>query len=80
MFPHKLNSIEPPWYGPVCPVVWEGRCREASPYPDLRRIYVIAERPGEGPLTQGKAVIPRGPLRLLFMPLSRPMSVISRER
>jgi len=27
-----LNSIEPPWYGPVCPVVWEGRSREA--YPD----------------------------------------------
>jgi len=21
----KLNPIEPPWYGPVCPVVWELR-------------------------------------------------------
>jgi len=31
----KLNPIEPPWYGPVCPVVWEGRRREVSPYPDL---------------------------------------------
>jgi RNA-directed DNA polymerase len=30
----QLNSIEPPWYGPVCPVVWEGWRREASPYPD----------------------------------------------
>jgi hypothetical protein len=30
----KRNLIEPPWYGPVCPVVWEGRRREASPYPD----------------------------------------------
>ena len=30
----KLNPIEPPWYGPVCPVVWEGRRREVSPYPD----------------------------------------------
>src|SRR3954449_10749568 len=29
-----LNSIELPWYGPVCPVVWEGRSREAPPYPD----------------------------------------------
>src|SRR6516225_7942902 len=29
-----LNPIEPPWYGPVCPVVWEG-WREVSPYPDL---------------------------------------------
>jgi len=27
-------SAEPPWYGPVCPVVWEGRHREMSPYPD----------------------------------------------
>ncbi|MFZ2138733.1 MAG: fumarylacetoacetate hydrolase family protein, partial [Xanthobacteraceae bacterium] len=25
---------EPPWYGPVCQVVWEGRSREAPPYPD----------------------------------------------
>jgi hypothetical protein len=30
----RLNSIEPPWYGPVCPVVWEGWRRETSPYPD----------------------------------------------
>src|SRR5438132_11394098 len=30
----KLNPIEPPWYGPVCPVVWEGRRRAASTYPD----------------------------------------------
>src|SRR5215469_6300646 len=30
----RLNPIEPPWYGPVCPVVWEGWRREASPYPD----------------------------------------------
>jgi hypothetical protein len=37
MFLLKLNPIEPPWYGPVCPVVWEGRHREGSPYPDLRR-------------------------------------------
>jgi hypothetical protein len=34
MFLLKLNPIEPPWYGPVYPVVWEGRRREASPYPD----------------------------------------------
>ena len=36
MSPQMLNPVEPPWYGPVCPVVWEGRRREASPYPDLR--------------------------------------------
>jgi hypothetical protein len=33
----KLNPVEPPWYGPVCPVVGEGWHREVSPYPDLRR-------------------------------------------
>jgi hypothetical protein len=26
--------LEPPRYGPVCQVVWEGRSREAPPYPD----------------------------------------------
>jgi hypothetical protein len=31
----KLNPVEPPWYGPVCPVVGEGWHREVSPYPDL---------------------------------------------
>ena len=30
----RLNLGEPPWYGPVCPVVWEGRHREVPPYPD----------------------------------------------
>ena len=32
----KLNPVEPPWYGPVCPVVGEGWHREVSPYPDHR--------------------------------------------
>jgi hypothetical protein len=27
--------LEPPRYGSVCQVVWEGRSREAPPYPDL---------------------------------------------
>ena len=27
------NPGEPPWYGPVCPVVWEGRHREVPPIP-----------------------------------------------
>ena len=44
----KLNPIEPPWYGPVCPVVWEGRRREVSPYPDLRRILAVRPRSSEG--------------------------------
>ena len=38
MFRPRLNPIEPPWYGPVCPVVWEGRCREAFLYPDQSAI------------------------------------------
>ncbi len=37
MSPSRLNPVEPPWYGPVCPVVWEGRRREAPPYPDRWR-------------------------------------------
>jgi hypothetical protein len=38
MCPPTLNLIEPPWYGPVCPVVWEGWHREVSPYPDQQLI------------------------------------------
>src|SRR4051794_34901595 len=37
----KLNPVEPPWYGPVCPVVGEGWHREVSPYPDHRRFSAI---------------------------------------
>ncbi len=32
------KSVEPPWYGPVCPVVWEGWGREAPPYPDCTEL------------------------------------------
>ena len=45
MFLLKLNPIEPPWYGPVCPVVWEGRHREGSPYPDLWHLTDVSARP-----------------------------------
>src|SRR5208283_3083152 len=44
-----LNSIEPPRYGSVCQVVWEGRCREASPYPDHGRKADLKGSPREGP-------------------------------
>jgi hypothetical protein len=37
----KLNPVEPPWYGPVCPVVGEGRHREVSPFPDQQVIWKI---------------------------------------
>ena len=37
------------WYGPVCPVVWEGWRREASPYPDLGRVARVEAPLGEGP-------------------------------
>jgi hypothetical protein len=59
----KLNPIEPPWYGPVCPVVWEGRRREVSPYPDQRRILVVAGRGGEGLFTIRFADLRRGVTR-----------------
>src|SRR5207302_6310460 len=36
----RLNLIEPPWYGPVCPVVWEGWRRETSPYPDQQDVLL----------------------------------------
>jgi hypothetical protein len=45
----KLNPIEPPWYGPVCPVVWEGWHREVSPYPDHRRNLAVGARNGQQP-------------------------------
>jgi len=41
----RLNSIEPPWYGPVCPVVWEGWRRETSPYPDQWHFSELARCP-----------------------------------
>ena len=30
-----FNPREPPWYGPVCLVVWEGKAREGVPYPEF---------------------------------------------
>ena len=51
MFLPQLNSIEPPWYGPVCPVVWEGRHREVSPYPDPRREGVTRRATAHGLLS-----------------------------
>ena len=71
MFPPRLNPIEPPWYGPVCPVAWEGRCREAFPYPDLRRIFLVAASSGEGLLTERKTVAHLWRRELAFMS-SRP--------
>ena len=38
-----LNLIEPPWYGPVCPVVWEGWRREVSPYPDRQEKLFLTQ-------------------------------------
>ena len=42
----KLNPVEPPWYGPVCPVVGEGWHREVSPYPNQQldlRLHLIGD-------------------------------------
>ena len=32
---NAFNPSEPPWYGPVCLVVWEGKAREGFPYPEF---------------------------------------------
>jgi hypothetical protein len=42
MFLPQLNSIEPPWYGPVCQMVWEGWHREVSPHPDQSLLAIPA--------------------------------------
>jgi hypothetical protein len=68
MFLTRLNPVEPPWYGPVRPVVWEGWRREASPYPDLRRVSLIPVRPGEGRLKEPTAATQRWRRELVFMP------------
>ena len=47
MRPPKPNSVEPPRYGPVCQVVWEGWRRETSPYPDLGSILPVRQNIGE---------------------------------
>ena len=41
--------------GPVCPVVWEGWRREASPYPDLRRQPDMPGLSEDSRLAQGRA-------------------------
>ena len=51
----RLNSIEPPWYGPVCPVVWEGWRRETPPYPDLWRKADISSRRPPNPVLQASS-------------------------
>ena len=55
MSPQKLNPVEPPWYGPVCPVVWEGRRCEASPYPVHRPNLSDAGAPAKFLLGDPKA-------------------------
>ena len=48
----RLNPDEPPWYGPVCPVVWEGWHREVPLYPDQSPFWNIS-RPPEASLRRG---------------------------
>ena len=42
---HSAGVAEPPWYGPVCPVVREGSRCEAGPYPDWSPAEVIGRIP-----------------------------------
>ena len=43
-----FNPSEPPWYGPVCLVVWEGKVRKGLPYPESSLQERALKR---GPLT-----------------------------
>jgi hypothetical protein len=49
----RLNPVEPPWYGPVCPVVGEGWHREVPPIPinpviaQSSKLPAQSERPRE---------------------------------
>jgi len=52
----KLNPVEPPWYGPVCPVVGEGWHREVSPYPDQNdQKALAADRKATAAVRAGEA-------------------------
>ncbi len=63
----KPNPVEPPWYGPVCPVVWEGWHREVSPYPDQSADYRANTKIKAAPTTiNALAVIISGTVRFGF--------------
>ena len=71
--------LEPPRYGPVCQVVWEGRSREAPPYPDLWRFPGMEPRnrlrrrcPISGNRAQGHFSMKR--VRPALMPRARQRS------
>src|SRR5215831_16461789 len=49
-------------YGPVCPVVWEGRSRKAPPYPDQRG--VAADEAGLTPFAGRRSHWPASLLNL----------------
>ena len=57
MSPSTLNPVEPPWYGPVCPVVWEGRHREVPPYPDYSSCVNVALGFDAGILPEGSHAV-----------------------
>jgi hypothetical protein len=63
--PPKLNPVEPPWYGPVCPVVGEGWHREVSPYPNLPPGRDIRAAPPVDGRTGQKAVVRARPPAVL---------------
>jgi hypothetical protein len=50
--PPKLNPVEPPWYGPVCPVVGEGWHREVSPHPNQREAIALDRRRSRDNISQ----------------------------
>src|SRR6266516_1122623 len=57
------QTLEPPWYGPVCPVVWEGRRREVPPIP-INPPQSIARKPPSQPGNPAKSMTSRGTISL----------------
>jgi hypothetical protein len=54
------KPLEPTWYGPVCPVVWEGRSREAPPYPDLWHSFTVTACRPRASVDEGNPAVPMG--------------------
>jgi hypothetical protein len=53
-------------YGPVCTVVWEGRSREASPYPDRKNLWFAERNENPGRCFRESRRHPRAQSKLLI--------------
>src|SRR5258708_38010483 len=51
----KLNLVEPPWYGPVCPVVGGGGTARCPPIPIYDPSPTLSVRRGNAPIRSSLA-------------------------